>query len=63
MNLDESREHVIEIDGHRMIQLCPTEDGRTLTLAVVDPLSAAVVELTMPEVEALIEALQGFTHA
>jgi sRNA-binding carbon storage regulator CsrA len=50
-------ESIIQIDHVRSIAVTPTR-GNTVVLAVEDPHSVAVVEITVSEVDALIEALQ-----
>ena len=57
--LDTEREAQITIDAERLISVWPTTDGQSVVLSVEDPHSVVVVEIPIPEVDALVEALQG----
>jgi len=57
MSLDTEREFVLPIDAVREITATPTGDGMTVCIAVVDPCGAGIVELTQPELAALIGGL------
>jgi len=48
---------VLEVDDNRSLTVSRSEDGATLTLAVEDPHSVSIVELTMREVDWLTAAL------
>jgi hypothetical protein len=58
MTLDIDGEFIMKIDERRSLSLIPTEDGATACLSLEDPHSVTVVELTMAEIDVLIEALQ-----
>ena len=62
MPLDEAREIVIPIDDGRSISLMPTQDGVTVVLAVEDPQTVALVELTQRELRELAAALARVTR-
>jgi len=61
MALDHSRTATLEIDDQRTVTVIPVE-GAGITLGVEDPTSVAIVEMTMGEVDALIEILQRVSH-
>ncbi len=56
--LDTEREFVLTVDSTRSVTVTPTTDGESLVIAVEDPHSVAVVELSMDEVAGLVEGLQ-----
>jgi hypothetical protein len=58
MALDESREFTVVIDSVRSVSGIPSDDGATVVLTIIDPVSAAVVELTQLELSELISELE-----
>jgi hypothetical protein len=56
--LDTDKEFVLTVDSTRSITVTPTTDGESVVIAVEDPHSVAVVELSMDEVAGLVEGLQ-----
>jgi hypothetical protein len=55
--LDTEREFTLIIDSQRTITVTPTMDGQSVVIGTEDPNSIAIVEITMSEVDGLIEGL------
>jgi hypothetical protein len=57
VELDDDNEFYMEIDSKRSLSITPTTDDLTVVLSVEDPQSVAIVELTRPELDELIDEL------